>query len=123
MESTEKKPRGKRGQGCVYEVAGSRNLWVKFSVNGKVYRFSAETEKQREAEAFLRDKILEFKNGDAIDTRKITTDDLYAVLLADYRINGKTVEWAERCWNVHLKDFFGGMLAKNVGTDALNRYI
>jgi hypothetical protein len=31
--------------------------------------------------------------------------------------------WAERTWNIHLKQFFGGMQAKNVGTDTLSRYI
>ena len=45
------------------------------------------------------------------------------MLLADYRINGKAIEWAERVWNVHLKGFFGGMAAKQVGTSTLSRYI
>jgi hypothetical protein len=53
-----------------------------------------------------------------VDTRrKVTVDSLYAVLESDYRINGKTIEWAERVWNIHLKDFFDGVHAKNVGTD------
>lgn len=29
-------------------------------------------------------------------------------MLQDYRIKSQTVEWAERIWNVHLKDFFLG---------------
>jgi len=123
MESTEKKPRGKRGQGCVYEVAGSRNLWVKFSVAGKVYRMSANTEKVREAENFLKNEILKHANGDAVDNGRVTADDLYSVLLADYRINGKCESWCELNWRVHLKPIFGGVLAKNVGTESLNRYI
>ena len=53
----------------------------------------------------------------------MTVDDLYSVLVADYRINEKAVEWAERVWRVHLKPFFGGIQAKNVGTDTLSRYI
>src|SRR5258708_6444302 len=117
MESTEKKPRGKRGQGCVYEQAGSRNLWVKFSVAGKVYRMSANTEKVREAENFLKNEILKHANGDAVDNGRVTVDDLYSVLLADYRINGKSLWWAELNWNKHLKPIFDGVLAKNVGTE------
>jgi integrase len=123
MESTEKKLRGKRGQGSVYLPSNSRNYWIKFSVAGRVVQQSANTEKKREAENFLKDEILKYSNGDAVPDGKVSVDSLYDVLLADYRINGKTIEWAERCWNVHLKPFFGGMQAKHVGTDTLARYI
>jgi integrase len=123
MESTEKKPRGKRGQGTVYQPKNSRNYWIKFSASGRVYQQSAETESRREALDKLKAEILKHASGDAVADGKVTVDSLYDVLLADYRINGKTVEWAERVWNIHLKSFFGGMLAKNVGTDTLSRYI
>src|SRR5271169_4845848 len=123
MESTEKKPRGKRGQGCVYLQQNSRNYWVKFSLAGRVIALSANTEKKREAQDFLKNEILKYSNGDAVPEGKVSVDSLYEVLLADYRINQKTVEWAERCWSVHLKSFFGGMAAKHVGTDTLARYI
>ena len=123
MESTEKKPRGKRGQGSVYLPSNSRNWWIKFSVSGRVIQKSAETESRREALDTLKAEILKHANGDAVASGRVTVDDLYSVLLADYRINGKTVPWAERTWNIHLKQFFGGMQAKNVGTDTLSRYI
>ena len=123
MESTEKKPRGKRGQGTVYQPKNSRNYWIKFSANGRVIQKSAETESRREALDFLKAEILKHASGEAVDNGKVTVDSLYDVLLADYRVNQKTVEWAERCWNVHLKSFFGGMLARTVGTDTLSRYI
>src|SRR6266446_2055987 len=123
MENTEKKPRGKRGQGSVYLPNNSRNWWIKFSVSGRVIQKSAETESRREALDFLKAEILKHASGEAVTNGKVSVDDLYSVLLADYRINEKTVEWAERCWNVHLKSFFGGMQAKNVGTDTLSRYI
>jgi len=67
--------------------------------------------------------ILKHANEDAIDNAKVSVDDLYAVLLTDYRLNGKCLSWAELNWNKHLKPFFGGRLAKNVGTDMLARYI
>jgi len=35
MDSTEKKTRGKRGQGCIYRRKGSRNWWIKFSFAGR----------------------------------------------------------------------------------------
>ena len=122
-EQEKKKPRGKRGQGCVYQPKGSRNWWYKFSINGQTIQESAETESRREALDKLKDAILKHASGDAVQDRKVTVDQLYDALLADYRINGKCLWWAELNWNKHLKPFFGGMKAKNVGTDTLNRYI
>jgi site-specific recombinase XerD len=120
---TEKKARGKRGQGSVYLPSNSRNWWIKFSVSGRVIQQSANTESRREALDTLKSEILKYSNGDAVPDGKVSVDSLYDVLLADYRINGKTIEWAERVWNIHLKAFFGGMAAKHVGTDTLARYI
>jgi hypothetical protein len=100
----------------------SRNWW-KFSVGGRPIQQSANTEKKREAQDFLKNEILKYANGDAVPTGKVTVDSLYDVLLADYRINGKAIEWAERVRNIHLKAFFGGTQAKNVGTETLSRYI
>jgi integrase len=123
VESTEKKPRGKRGQGTVYQPKNSRNYWIKFSASGRVIQKSAETESRRDALDFLKAEILKHASGEAIDSGKVTVDSLYDVLLADYRINQKSLWWAELNWNKHLKPFFGGMPAKIVGTDTLSRYI
>jgi len=123
METTEKKARGKRGQGCVYQPKGSRNWWVKFSINGRVFQQTAETESRREALDVLKAEILKHASGDAVDDKRVTVESLYAALLTDYRINGKSLWWAELNWRVHLKPFFGLMRAANVGTDTLNRYI
>jgi hypothetical protein len=101
----------------------SRNWWIKFSANGRVIQKSAETGSRREALDFLKAEILKHASGEGVPDGKVTVDSLYEILLADYRINEKAVEWAERCWRVHLKPFFGGVLAKNVGTDTLSRYI
>src|SRR5437588_7237953 len=103
MENAEKKPRGKRGQGTVYQPQSSRNWWVKFSSNGRVIQKSAETESRREALDFLKAEILKHANGDAVSPGRVIVDDLDSVLLADYRINQEAEEWAERCWRVHLK--------------------
>jgi site-specific recombinase XerD len=48
---------------------------------------------------------------------------LYDDLLQDYRIKNQTVEWAERVWNVHLKDSFAGMRAANLGTNQITAYV
>jgi integrase len=92
-------------------------------VSGRVIQKSAETESRREALDTLKAEILKHANGDAVASGRVTVDDLYSVLLADYRINDKSLSWAERTWNIHLKPFFGLMQAKVVGTDTLSRYI
>ncbi len=119
----EKKPRGKRGQGCVYQPKGSRNWWVKFSIHSRVIQKSAETESRREALDVLKAEILKHASGEAIDGKNMTVESLYAALLADYRINHKALWWAELNWKKHLQPFFGLTRAANVGTDTLNRYI
>jgi site-specific recombinase XerD len=115
--------RGKRGQGSVYLPKNSRNWWIKFSANGRVVQKSAETESRREALDFLKAEILKHASGEAVDNGKVTVEQLYDVLLSDYRINGKSLWWAELNWKKHLQPFFGLMQAKVVGTDTLSRYI
>ncbi len=95
METTEKKPRGKRGQGCLYRVKNSRNWYIKFSVDGQTFQETANTESKREATDFLKARILACSNGDAVpNSNRVTVKELYDALLADYRINGKSLWWA-----------------------------
>jgi hypothetical protein len=69
---TKKKARGKRGQGCIYLPKGSRNYWIKFSLNGKTVQQSAETESRRDALDFLKLEIMKQSNGEAADSRQTT---------------------------------------------------
>ena len=48
---------------------------------------------------------------------------LFDDMLADYQINGKDYEWAERVVRVHLRPFFGAMKASQVGTNRIRNYI
>lgn len=72
METEKKAKRGKRGQGCFYLPKGSRNYWIKFSVNGRVYQETADTESKNEAKDFLRRRIAEQCSGKAVDCKKVT---------------------------------------------------
>src|SRR5207249_6340872 len=76
VETTEKKPRGKRGQGCIYQPKGSRNYWIKFSINGRTIQQSANTESRREALDVLKGEILKQSAGEAPDSRKTTVQGL-----------------------------------------------
>jgi hypothetical protein len=70
MDNTEKKPRGKRGQDCFYLPKNSRNYWIKFSVNGRIYQKSADTESKKEAEDFLAKRIAEQRSGKPLIAKK-----------------------------------------------------
>jgi integrase len=124
VESTEKKQRGKRGQGSVYKPTNSRFYWLKFSVNGRMIQESAETESRREALDVLKARILKYSTGVAPDSRQTTIKDVSEGMLKTWRMlekNPDSIEWAERCWR-HVLSFFGNMKANNVSSAAVREY-
>src|SRR5262245_14792463 len=117
MDSTEKKPRGKRGQGCVYRYKNSRNWWIKFSARGQVFQESANTESKNEALKFLSKRKGEESTGMVIDSENVTVAVLKENLTKAWEREERresTREWAARCWK-KLLPYFGKMRA----TDAL----
>jgi integrase len=114
-----------RGTGGVYRRPGSGFWWVSYQLNGKLVRESSGCLTKTAAGEKLKERLRASGNGNFLGPRieKITVDELYNDLLQDYRIKNQTVEWAERVWNVHLKDFFGGMRAANLGTNQMTGYV
>jgi integrase len=115
-----------RGTGAIFSVPGSKNHWVGYTgANGKYIRESSGSTKKTEAQKFLRKRMEAVSGGNFLGPRveKITVDELYGDLLQDYGIKGQAKEWAERVWNVHLKDFFAGMKAARVGTVQIGDYV
>jgi len=124
--SEEKKRKRPRGTGAIYSRPGSENLWVGYTdANGNYVRESAGTSNKTEAQKFLKKRMEAVSGGNFLgpQVERITVDNLYDDLLQDYRTHGKDVEWAEGRWNVHLKDFFGGMRASRVGTSQIAAYV
>jgi integrase len=89
-----------RGTGSVYRPTyrdreGRRQTstvwWIAYTVDGKLYRQSAETAKKTEAEAALRKKLEAGAAGRPVDPRfdRTTLGDLADLLRADYRQNGR----------------------------------
>jgi len=125
MENTAKKPRGKRGQGCVYRPKGSRNWWIKFSVAGRIVQESANTESRREALDTLKGKILKYTNGEAVDCRNTTVESLKESMLAAWKLHGRgphSIKWAKGCWK-HLLAFFGNAKANSVSSQSVRDYM
>jgi integrase len=137
--STEKKKRRPRGTGSIFTMTGSRNLWVGYTdATGKWIRESSGSEKKTEAQNFLRRRLEAVSVGNFLGPRveKITVNELFDDLLKDYRRNGQFVLWPQRCWNVHLQDYFGGvklplendatysgMKASRIGSSQIEGYI
>jgi integrase len=127
---TEKeKPKRPRGTGSVFQRDGSANFWIQYHRNGKPYRESAHTVKEKVAEKFLQQRLAEVCTGNFIGPRieRITVTELADDLLLAYKtgtIKGqKSQEWAKRRWKLHLEPFLGEFRAVQVGTDLLNRYV
>ena len=114
-----------RGNGGVFLVKGSRFWWISYQLNGKTNRESSGELTKTAAAGKLKARLLAIGNGNFLGPRieKITVDELYEDLVQDYRINGQAVEWAESVWNVHLKDFFSGMRAANLGSNQIAAYV
>lgn len=130
-----------RGTGSIYQYKGCSVWYVKYyKANGVAVRESSHSDKRKVAENLLKTRLAEIQTGNYIEptNRKLTVDDLYASLLADYRANElASVEGAEQRWQVRLKgengevklepgrlqQTFGGLRAINVTTDMLNKYV
>jgi integrase len=114
-----------RGSGGVFQVPGSRYWWISYQLNGKTVRESSGELTKTGAANKLKQRLLAIGNGNFLGPRieRVTVDEIYGDLVQDYRIKGKSVEWAERLWNIHLKNFFSGMRAANVGTNQINSYV
>src|SRR5947207_7959493 len=107
--------RGKRGQGCIYLPKNSRNYWIKFSMNGRVYQETANTESKNQATDFLRTRISEVSSGKFVDCKKVTVQILKDDMTKAWELaqkNEATQEWAARCWK-RLLPFFGKMKASD----------
>jgi integrase len=121
-----KKQKRPRGTGAIFNREGSRFLWVGYiGPNGKYMTESSGSEKRTEAQNFLNKRIeaVSDRNFLGPHIERITIDELYDDLLQDYRINGQAVHWPESVWNAHLKEFFSGMRAANLGTNQIARYV
>lgn len=133
---------GIRGQGHKYKQKGSRFWWIKYyDLKGEPVYMSTKTESENQAERILQRKLAAVRMGiEEPKTSRITVDDLMGKPDAEGKLQGGLIGWyrsgldkrcrnpeeyAERSearWNGHLKAFFGGMQANQVGTEQIIAY-
>src|ERR1700716_1735006 len=126
-----------RGTGSIFQCKGSRNWFLKYYRDGKPVRESSHSDKRKVAEKMLARRLAEISTDTYIEPsdRRVTVDELYSGLLADYKNNEMaSLEGAEQRWQRpardgeqipaggRLKQFFSGMRALAVTTDMRNRY-
>ena len=115
-----------RGTGSVFRMRGSNVLWIKYHRNGKPIRESAHTVKVKEAEKLLRARLAAISTGTyvALKLEKMRISELADDLIREYRINGrKSIEDLKARWELHLKPFFGLMMAVEVTSQIVAHYI
>jgi len=78
--------RARRGTGSVYRQKGRNLFWIKFYRNGRPIRESSNSDKERVAEKLLLRRLKEVSDNTLIEPRdrKITVDDLFSGLIAEY---------------------------------------
>jgi integrase len=123
----EDKPKRPRGTGRIFQRGP---VWYcQYYRNGKQFRESTKTPKQKEAEKFLQKRLAEVSTGNFLGPRieKIPVGELVSDLLLQYE-NGevrgkKSIAWAKRRWTLHLKPFFGHLRTVQITTDLLSSYV
>lgn len=117
-------PKYKRGSGSLYK---KRGWWyVAYYVDGHQVVEAAKTKDRGRARDFLNEQLGKIAEGRYVGpaVRRVTFDDLAALLVADYKANGKkTLRWAERRIKLHLAPYFGGRLAKDISTADVRAFI
>lgn len=104
--------------GTVYRRPGTKKWWLKFYVDGKPVRVSSGKEDRDEALERLKTRIAESKPKD-----KRSIGVLLDGLIDDYKINDKSVEWAELVVDTHLRPYFGSMRAEKLSKQDVRTYI
>jgi len=99
--------------------------WIKYSRGGRRFRESSESKKLSIAKRLLRlreGQIAEGKFTD-LEPERIRYEHLEKDLLNDYKINErKSLKMVQ--YNLsHLRDYFGGMKAKNITADRVRAYV
>jgi integrase len=126
LSETATQPKRPPGTGSLYKQSGSSSWYLKFYRNGKVYRQCSGTDNRRKAERLLQRKLGEIATGNFLEpvAERTLVKELAADLLAEYEANARhSLVNVRRNWEKHLAPRFENLKARDVRTDALNRYI
>lgn len=112
-----------RGLGRIYRRG--RIWWIQYSYRGRLYRESSRSARQSDAGKLLRRRQGEMGMGRLVgpDVERTTFDDLKAMLLTDYEVNGRKSLRRAKASVKHLESFFGESRALDITSDRVAAYI
>jgi len=114
--------RATRGLGRVYLRGGV--YWIQYSFQGRLHRESSHSKVESAAVTLLKKRHGEMDHGQLVGPQaaRTTFEDMAAMLLDDYKVNGrKSLDRAELAVR-HLREFFGRSLAINIKADKVSAY-
>ena len=113
-----------RGQGRLLQRKHSASWWIAYYHCGQEIRESAKTTSEQKARALLRERLRTAGRPDFIDpaaARRLSFEDLAAMLLTDYRVNGKRLRNATRAIEA-LREALGLDKAFDITADRIATY-
>lgn len=115
---------GRKGDGCVFRPKGRRFYYIKFTIEGRTVRESAETENKEEATERLRRRIAEVGSGISPDTHKVKFAQLAKNLVRHYEINNmKSTRNLIIRLDRHILPFFGRMKASRIKPEHIKEFV
>jgi integrase len=126
-----RKPRRERGAGSVLKLAGSKNWYIFYRVNGRQIRESCGSPVKQAALALLQKRLDERDEGiaPAQETKRLKYETMRGWLLDDYALNKRRSLQHHADGTVkldglpHLDAFFAGRSVATITTDGLRRFI
>jgi integrase len=115
-----------RGTGSIFRFKDSSSWWIKYHKDGRPYRESSHSANIDDAKKLLKKRLAEVLTDTHIEpvNRRIACDDLYAMVVAEYRDNDmRSLEGLQQRWDKRLCKYFSGKRALSVTMAMLNKYV
>ena len=132
---SKKRVAGKRGDGWVYrpwwrdkktgQMKEAPVWWIAYSVRGKLIRQSSHSIKESVARKLLRKRLAEIALGKPVgpDIENTTFEQMAAMIMNDYKANGRRSLARLEDALGHLREFFGDYRAVEITGDKVTAYI
>ncbi len=111
--------------GSIYRQKSSKNFWIKYYRNGRVFRESSGSAREGDAKRLLRLREGDIERGLPVTPRigRIRFEEASEDVLNDYRTNGKrSLAVVERRITKHLMPFFGGRRMSAITTSDVRQF-
>src|SRR5437016_1293561 len=116
-DESEKRMRGKRGDGCLVLRKTGWYLRV-YDANGRQYARATKTHDKKKAQRMLDRELEKRAHAENPDAHKVTFAELVDDLLTDYRVNNRRSVPKLK----HLQEHFGKTRALNITSAAIRKY-